>query len=216
MQSYRVVGACLGWFAILAQYRLSTSEHGLIGGTISYFGFFTLLGNIQVAFAFLAPLLPESGFTRFFERPGVRTAIAVYILVIAVIFYFLLRKLFDPAGLGAFVNILLHYLMPTLYLLDWALFVPKESLTFRQIPYWLIFPLIYAVATLLHGAYSGYYPYPFLDAAKYGYHQISINIAALTVFFALVSTAFVAAGRVLERSRGRGSPAFAGDDGKSG
>ncbi len=199
MQSYRVLGASIGWFAILAQYWISTSESGWLAGSIRYFGYFTLLGNIQVAFAFTAPLLPESAATRFFQRPGVRTAIGVYILVIAVIFYLLLRKLYDPTGLGAFVNALLHYVIPPLYLADWALFVPKENLTFRDIPYWLIFPLLYAAATLLHGAYSGYYPYPFLDAGKYGYPHIAINIAVLTGFFVSVSAGFVAAGRLASR-----------------
>jgi hypothetical protein len=196
MQPYRVLGASLGWFAVLAQYWISTSEFGLVAGSLLYFGFFTLLGNIQVASAFSAPLLPEGAITRFFQRPGVRTAIAVYILVIAVIFYFLLRKLYDPKGLGYYVNILLHYVMPALYLLDWAIFVPKRGLTFRQIPFWLIFPLLYAGATLLRGACSGYYPYPFMDAGKYGYGQIGINVAGLTGFFILVSAGFVGIARV--------------------
>jgi hypothetical protein len=195
-QPYRVLGASLGWFAVCTQYWLSTSQFGLLAGSLLYFGFFTLLGNIQVALAFTAPLLPDGPITRFFRRPGVRTAIAVYILVIAVIFYLLLRKLYDPAGLGYYVNILLHYVMPVLYLLDWAIFVPKRSLTFRQIPYWLIFPLVYAGATLLRGAGSGYYPYPFLNAGKYGYAPITLNVLALTGFFVLVSAGFVAIARV--------------------
>jgi hypothetical protein len=199
MRAYRVLGASLGWFAILLQYCLSTSEHGFVEGSISYFGYFTLLGNILVAFALIAPLLPETGFSRFFQLPGVRTAIGVYILVVAVIYFLLLRKLDDPKGLGALINVLLHYVMPPLYVLDWAAFVPKRGLSFRQIPYWLIFPLLYAGATLLHGAYSGYYPYPFLNAGKYGYRQIAINIVALSAFFVVVSAAFVAIGKLSSR-----------------
>ena len=197
MRPYRSLAASVSWFAILAQYWLSTSDGGLVRGTITYFGFFTLLGNILVALAFIAPLLPNASQASFFNRPGVRTAIGVYILVIAVIFYLLLRKLYQPTGLGWFLNILLHYVDPPLYLFDWAVFVQKRDLTFRQIPFWLIFPLAYAVVTLLHGAVSGYYPYPFLNAEAYGYRQISINIAALTLFFIIVSATYVAAGRYL-------------------
>lgn len=197
MLAYRVVGASLGWFAIISQYCLSTSEGGLISGTITYFGFFTILGNILVALAFTFPLFPGSSAGTFFNRPGVRTAIGVYILVVGVIFYLLLRKLFHPTGLGYYVNILLHYVMPPLYLLDWAVFVPKSELTFRQIPLWLIFPLVYAVATLLHGAVSGYYPYPFLNVASNGYPVVFINIGRLTLLFVIVSAGFVAAGRLL-------------------
>lgn len=197
MLPYRVLGASLGWFAIVSQYYLSTTEGGLISGTITYFGFFTILGNILVALAFTASLRQGESRMAFFNRPGVRTAIGVYILVIAVIFYLLLRKLFHPTGLGYYVNILLHYVMPPVYLLDWAVFVPKKDLTLRQIPLWLIFPLAYAVLTLLHGAVSGYYPYPFLNVVSNGYPAVFINIGGLTLFFIIVSVGFVAAGRLL-------------------
>lgn len=196
MQPYRILGASLGWFAILAQYWLNISESGFLAGSAVYFGFFTLLGNIQVTFAFTAPLLPETGVTRFFRRPGVRTAIAVYIVVVGVIYYLLLRQLYAPAGLGYVLNLLLHGVMPVLYVLDWIFFCAKRSLAFRQIPHWLIFPLLYAAATLLRGAWSGYYPYPFLDAGRYGYPRIAINIAWLGAFFILLSAAFVGIGRI--------------------
>lgn len=197
MQPYRTLGAALGWFAILAQYWLSTSEAGFLPGTITYFSFFTILGNILVALAFALPLAPGLTPAAFFSRPGVRTALGVYIVVIGVVFYFLLRKIYHPTGLGWWVNILLHYIIPPLYVLDWLLFVPKRGLAFRHIPLWLIFPLTYTFYTLLHGALSGYYPYPFLDAATYGYPQILTNIAALTAFFVLISTAFITAARYL-------------------
>jgi len=195
MQAYRFAGAMLGWFAILAQYWLSVSASGFTSGSVTYFSFFTILGNILVALAFAAPLLPNHKRDSFFSRPGVRTAIGVYIFVVAVIFYLLLRNLFHPVGLGWFVNILLHYIMPPLYLVDWVLFTPKRGLVFRQLLFWLIFPLTYVSFTLIHGAVSGFYPYPFLDAGTYGYGEVSINIAGLTLSFIIVSAGFIVAGR---------------------
>ncbi|HQU03370.1 MAG TPA: Pr6Pr family membrane protein [Acidocella sp.] len=195
---YRATGASLGWFAVLAQYYLSIGESGLAAGTGFFFGYFTILGNMLVASAFLAPFAAGRG--RFFERPGVRTAIAVYILVIAIVFHVLLRQLYHPVGLGWYVNLLLHYIMPPLYILDWVLFVPKQNLRFSQIPYWLIFPLAYATATLAHGALSGYYPYPFLDAGKYGYGRVLPNIAGLTGFFLLLSAGFVGVAKLPKRA----------------
>jgi hypothetical protein len=195
MKLYRMLGAALGWFTIVTQFVLNVQQFGLPLAIITYFGFFTMLGNIQVAFAFAAALFPKFPGAAFFNRPGVRTAIAVYIVVVDVIFYLLLRKTYTPTGLGGILNLLLHYIMPPLYVVDWVAFVPKQSLAYRQIPYWLIFPIAYAVEVLVRGAYDGYYPYPFLDARQFGYHQISINIAALSLFFILLSAAFVAAGR---------------------
>ncbi len=191
-----MLGAAIGWFAVFSQYWLCAVQFGPKYGSFIFFSVFTVLGNTLVAAAFTAGLLPGA---RFLKRPGVRTAAAVYILVVAVVYYLLLRKVFAPGGFGAVVNVLLHYVMPVLYLADWAVFVPKDSLSFRQVPYWLIFPLLYAAVTMLDGVLSGYYPYPFLDAAKFGYRQIGLNIAWLTGFFVLASVGFVAVGQAIGR-----------------
>ncbi|NNM56078.1 Pr6Pr family membrane protein [Acidocella sp.] len=197
MKPYRILGACSGWSALLTQYCLTTAHAGLLPGSITYFGFFTIWGNLLVALAFTAPLLPAATRPTFFLRPGVRAAIGVYILVIAVVYYFLLRKLYHLTGLDWYVNLQLHDINPPLYVLDWAFFVPKGQLRFRQIPYWLICPLVYAGYVLLHGALSSYYPYPFLNAATLGYPRVSLNIAGLALLFAGTGAGFIAAGRYL-------------------
>ena len=73
--------------------------------------------------------------------------------------------------------------MPPLYVFDWIAFVPKQSLQYRQIIAWQIFPIAYAVVVMLRGALTGYYPYPFLDAGTYGYPQVAINIAGVERVF---------------------------------
>jgi hypothetical protein len=75
------------------------------------------------------------------------------------------------------------------------LFVDKRSLRFSQIPYWLIFPLVYAFYVLIHGAVSHYYPYPFLDVASFGYGRVLLNMAGLTAMFGTLGLVFVAVGR---------------------
>jgi hypothetical protein len=193
---YRTIGAALAWFALLAQYPLTIAQSGLLAGTIIYFSFFTILSNLLVALAFTAPLLPGNRLA-FFRRPAVRTAIAVYILVVSAIFILLLRKLYHPAGLGYYINILLDYANPPLYLADWLIFVPKRQLRFTDIPAMLVFPLLFAAWTLAHGAFSGWYPYPFLDVETFGYQRVFINIGFLAALFAGLAAIFTAAGRKL-------------------
>jgi len=194
MTVYRIFGASLGWFTLIAQYYLNILQDGFVAGSIIYFGFFTILGNYAVALAFAVPLMRPGGF---FERPGVRTAIAIYILVVGVIFFLLLRHVYRPTGFGWWLNIFLHYTMPPLFLLDWLLFVDKRELRFAEIPYWLIFPLLYAIYVLIHGAISRYYPYPFLDVSQLGYGRVLLDMGGLTAMFALLGLVFVAAGRRL-------------------
>jgi hypothetical protein len=192
MKPYRIFGASLGWFTLIAQYYSNILHDGFVAGSVVYFGFFTILGNYLVALAFLAPLIRPGNV---FERPGVRTAIGIYILVVGVIFFFLLRNVYRPTGLDWWLNISLHYLMPPIYLADWVLFVDKRGLRLAQVPYWLIFPLGYAFYVLIHGAVSGYYPYPFLDVSQFGYGQVLLNMAGLTAMFGILGVVFVLLGR---------------------
>jgi hypothetical protein len=56
--------------------------------------------------------------------------------------------------------------MPVAVLADWIYEPPKSRLTLQQVWLWLIYPLVYLVYTLDHGAVVGFYPYPFLNPDK--------------------------------------------------
>ena len=77
-----------------------------------------------------------------------------------------------PGGWQLFFERVLHYVTPPLFVLDWLLFVPKgERRLEDRLRLALGFPPLYAVWTLVHGALTGWYPYPFLDVAELGYPQ---------------------------------------------
>jgi hypothetical protein len=66
--------------------------------------------------------------------------------------------------------------------------------------------------SLIHGAVTGYYPYPFLNAVNLGYERVFINMAMLCMAFTLLSLLLVAIDRMLAcveaPSRSWASPAF--------
>jgi hypothetical protein len=64
--------------------------------------------------------------------------------------------------------VLLHDLIPSLYLACWVIFVRKSSLLWKHAVWWLAYPAAYFAYTLLRGAPLGWYPYPFLDANAFG------------------------------------------------
>lgn len=51
--------------------------------------------------------------------------------------------------------------------------------------------------SLIHGAVTGYYPYPFLDVTQLGYQRVLLNMAALTAVFALLGLVLVGIDRML-------------------
>src|SRR5258708_2975141 len=169
-KAFRVAAGILGWMALALQYGLVLTgplAAASFTRTINFYSSFTLLTNILVALALSLPwLAPQSAPGKFFATPAVRTAIAAYIIIVMTIVYFVLRHLTDLQGWNFVADLLLHYVMPVLFVIDWLFLVPKQSLTVNDTLGWLVFPIIYLVWTFIHGAFSGFYPYPFLNDAE--------------------------------------------------
>ena len=145
---YRIGAAAVAWFALVLQYYLTITKPGapFIEATVRYFSFFTILTNILVALALTLPwLAPQSRAGRFFDRPSVRTAILTYIIIVAVIYHYLLAKLWNPQGWQLVADTIEHVVTPALYVIDWVLFVPKGTVKWKSAFAWLAFPLAYAV-----------------------------------------------------------------------
>jgi hypothetical protein len=63
--------------------------------------------------------------------------------------------------------------------------------------WWLIYPVGYAAYSLLHGAVTGFYPYPFLDVTQLGYERVLLNMGVLTAAFAVLGLILVGIDRLL-------------------
>ncbi|CAN0374417.1 unnamed protein product, partial [Phaeothamnion confervicola] len=118
------------------------------------------------------------------------------------IVYFVLRHLTNLQGWDFVADLLLHYVMPALFVIDWLFLVPKQTLKVSDSLGWLAFPVIYLVWTFIHGAYSGFYPYPFLNTSVLGIAGVLLNEAGLLVIFLVLGFILVTGGRLLDK-RGR-------------
>lgn len=208
---YRAVFACVGWFAVALQYAVTLADNPDSSAgelTLNFFSYFTILSNILVALALTAPVVaPNSRPGRWFAGEGVRAAMAMYIVVVGVVYHFLLAPTWNPQGLALLGNSLLHYVMPAAFVLDWLLFAPKGRLNWKDPAKWLIFPLIYGGWTLIHGALSGWWPYPFVDVGALGLGRVLLNFVGLLVFFLIVGLTVVAIDRTFGRRDRRRVPA---------
>ena len=123
----------------------------------------------------------------------------MYIVVVGVVYHFLLAPTWNPQGLALLGNSLLHYVMPAAFVLDWLLFAPKGRLNWKDPAKWLVFPLVYGGWTLIHGALSGWWPYPFVDVGALGLGQVLLNFVGLLIFFLIVGLTVVAIDRTFGR-----------------
>jgi hypothetical protein len=200
---YRAAAGAFIAFCVAMQYWLlvrGDTFAGMASSSVRFFSFFTILTNILAGATLLLPLIaPRSTAGQFLARPAVRTAVTAYIITVGVIYYLLLSGLSQRQGWPMFFEDMLHYVTPPLFVLDWLAFVDKRGLSWRLGFAALGFPLVYIAWTLVHGAVSGWYPYPFLDVAEFGYARVFLNIVGLAIVFVALVVSLVGLGRVLER-----------------
>jgi hypothetical protein len=156
---------------------------------VRYFSFFTIESNIFVAVTIAALVLN-------IRHDGplwriVRVAGLYGIAVTGVIYALLLRDTSDLHGQAIITNALLHYWVPPMAVLGWLLFGPWPRIDKRTLRLSLIWPAVYVVYTLIHGAISKWYPYPFVNVNTHGYPRTIINGALIMVFLILLGLAMM-------------------------
>ena len=194
--------AALGWTALIVQAWFSVTRHIALGngaayGVMIYTGYFTILTNAlcaSVATAFALGPRASAAWRRL-RRPDVVTAAAVSILLVGVIYHLLLRDIHHPVGLERACNVVLHYLVPPLFVLFWWRAVPRGALDWRDLWPAFAFPAGYALYVFLRGELAGVYPYPFFDVSKIGYAGALRNAAGLSAVFVATGFAMLAAKR---------------------
>ncbi|MCU0509746.1 MAG: Pr6Pr family membrane protein [Anaerolineae bacterium] len=196
--------ALIATFGVVGQVYASATRPeapaSFLAVLVEVFNYWTVQTNTLVALACGVPLLfPTSAAGRFFTKPVVRMALAIYIATTGIVYLILLAGLWSPTGFQRLVDIILHYVTPLLYPLSWLLLDDHGQLRWRDVPVLLVYPLIFVTYSLIRGAIVDFYPYPFIDVNALGYPQVLINSAALAVIFMLAGAALVAVDRALGR-----------------
>ena len=202
-QTFLMTGAAITWFAVLLQlYLIILNRVSPVPETIiRFFSFYTILTNILVAICYTVLLVkPNSRSGIFFSQPGVLTATTIYITIVGVLYNLILRQLWSPVGYQRLADELLHVVTPLLFILYWYLFAPKAGLGWKNAFPWLIYPFVYAVFVMFRGSFSGFYPYPFIDANAIGFEKVLINSVGLLIGFFLLSLLFIVITKAMSKT----------------
>jgi hypothetical protein len=200
-----LVGAVV-WAALALQLLITTSQtvangSGLAYGIGLYFSFFTILTNTLAALTVTLPALaPRSAAGRFFARAVTATGVTAAIVMVGLVYVTLLRQVWEPQGAQLVADIALHYASPVLFATYWWTGVDKRDLSWRDLPWYLAYPLLYLGYALVRGALVGHYPYHFIDAGLLSYGAVAINAVGLTVVFVIVAALFTWLGRLQARA----------------
>lgn len=202
---FALFGALIGWFAIITQFYLMmiNRETPVPEAIFRFFSFFTITTNILVALCFTFIFLGNNYRPgRFFSKVSTVTAITVYIILVGIVYNVILRFTWDPQGLQKLVDELLHSVIPVLNVIFWVAFVPADQLKWKNAFPWLIYPIVYMAYTIILGAITTHYPYPFIDVNRIGYNKALLNAALVLLALFLLSLVLIGTGRIMKNIDG--------------
>ena len=187
-----IVAGIRTFFGLLTFYVLSsiivTLNNNQLFNAVNFFSYFTNLSNILAA----TVLLVSAGFLVTKRKASavddiIRGAAVLYMAVTGIIYATLLSGE-DLGLLSPFNNFVLHYLMPIVIVVDWIYQPQRSKLTAKQTLWWLAFPLVYLAYSLVRGAATHWYPYPFLNPAKVGgYDAVALYCLVVLGLFLMLS-----------------------------
>lgn len=170
--------AVIAWLSILSQLYLTPLN------AVEYFSYFTSLSNLLIAASLTCSVLaPSSGLGMFFSKLSVQSAIALYIIIVCLVYNVALRGIWVLTGWEYFWDNMVHVTNLILYVVYWFFFRTAGTLKWKDGLSWMIFPFLYLVYCLIRGAFIKWYPYPFLNAAKLGYAKVFLNISIMLAVF---------------------------------
>jgi len=161
------------------------------------FSTFTYEVNLVAAAYFIWALLRPAAAR---ERPGLRGAIVLYVVVAGVIWNVYLTEM----SMGYTVqNVLLHIVSPLLVGLDWLLVGrSQDRVTWWHPLAWLGYPLLYLIGTLVYlNSQRGRFLYYFLDIDQIGLPALARNVALLGIGFAVLGYLVLGLGRLAVAAR---------------
>lgn len=184
-------------FAISVPLLIDTGS-SFVGALISLLSFFTILTNIGAGLVYLATLTGRP--SPFVDR-RVRDGLLSSIIMVALVYHVVLAALWEPQGAQLIADTLLHTVAPALYLVWWLATGRTGKAALRDVPRWLVYPLVYLGYTLVRGAIVAEYPYPFLDLASRTLLQVAISVGIILLIFGVLSLFVICADRMLPTPR---------------
>lgn len=165
---------------------------------IRFFSYFTILSNILVLYTSATLTVNPSKQGRVWNV--LRLNAMAGIVVTGIVHWFFLRPILHLSGGPYVADKLVHVAVPLLAVVGWAAFGPRQRISWSILLPSLIYPIVWVVYTLVRGAASSWYPYPFVDVGLHGYGVVALNCVGIAVLLLGVSVILLYADRGLSRS----------------
>jgi len=182
----RLTLAILSFWAVFLQalYLIKLGRFELAG----FLSFFTIQANLFVIAVLLIETFNGCGIS-IDRRASLRGAAVLYLAITGIVYAVLLSKLpIVKEIVHPVADAFHHVIMPTWVLFDWVANPPSHRITVQRALWWFVYPLAYLFVSLIRGAITGWYPYPFLNPASPGgwLGIVTVSIACLILGYIIL------------------------------
>jgi hypothetical protein len=164
----------------------SGAEPALSTRLVRLASYFTIQSNVLVLISAVAIVVRPDA-----DGPVwrvLRLDAVLSILITGIVYSTVLAGIDNPQGAAAFSNFGFHYFAPWWALAGWLLFGPRPRIDRRTLTRAVLWPVLWIGYTLLHGAISDWYPYPFTDVVQLGYPAVLRNLAVVLLITVALAT----------------------------
>ena len=162
------------------------SQVGVPIGTrlVRFLSYFTIQSNLFVLGTSIALALDPRRDGRLFRV--LRLDALLGIVITGLVYWTLLAPIVDLEGLPLVAGMGFHLVSPVLAVVAWLVVGPRPRVDWSTVGWAFVWPLAWVAYTFVHGAVTGWYPYPFLDVGAIGYGSALLSVAAVLVLGVLV------------------------------
>lgn len=160
---------------------------------VNLLSFFTIQSNLLVlaaAATLAAAPSPDGRWWRVLRLDGL-----LGITITGIVYATVLAGQVSHEGISVWLNAAFHYFCPLWTMVGWVLFGPRPRITWPVVGWAFAWPVAWVGYTLVRGAATGWYPYPFLDVTDLG-HPVALRNVAFVLLLALAIAALL---RYLDR-----------------
>ncbi len=125
----------------------------------------------------------------------------VALVASALVYAVVVRPVADLTRWALVADLGLHVVVPLLAAVGWVVFGPRGWISARELPATFGWLSAWFGWTLVHGAATRFYPYPFLDVVDRGYLAVVGNCAVVTLVLGCVTLAAWGLDRRLDDAR---------------
>lgn len=177
-------------------------------GVANALSMFTYQSNTFEALVLLGGAFLAPGVIGSVRWDRLRGAAVMYSVTTFLVYGFLIEGFYNPfASDHYWTSTVLHQVIPAVLVLDLIARPFANRLTWRSTLLWTIYPIAYLVFSLIRGAFTGWYPYDFINPNEVGgYGGVVLYSIAITAGFFAIGSLIIGISNRLHRQPASASP----------